>query len=41
MSWMTLLKINTRLGYLFRVPEQFLPFSLKFFPIFKQFFTIC
>ena len=38
---MTLLKINTRSGYLFRVPEQFLPFSLKFFPIFKQFFTIC
>ena len=38
---MTLLKINTRLGYLFRVDEQFLPFSLKFFPKIKQFFTIC
>ena len=38
---MTLLKINTRLGYLFRVPEQFLPFSLKFFPIIKPFFSIC
>ena len=23
------------------IPEQFLPFSLKIFPISKQFFTIC